>query len=234
MCGAATTSDAPCCEHCGARLATVACPSCFGMMFQGANFCPHCGARYERKQVDGAKDLSCPRCTLAMETVTIGATMLRECPKCQGLWVDTASFEHICAERERQVAVLGMAPCAGVPVSMGIEERVRYLPCPECRKLMNRVNFAGYSNVIVDVCKSHGTWFDRDELNRVVEFIRSGGLDTARRRELEELEDRQRRLKATQTAATWEVGPTDRELDFGNHSGIALIAEALGKMFRQD
>jgi Zn-finger nucleic acid-binding protein len=169
---------------------------------------------------------------MAMEAVTLGGTMLRECPKCAGLWVDTALLEHICAQRERQAAVLGMAQPADAPVCSVIEEKVRYLPCPECQKLMNRVNFAGYSNVIVDVCKSHGTWFDRDELRRVVEFIRSGGLDTARHRDLAELEARQRQLKAAQTAIAWDNRLPDRELDVGHHSGIALIAEALNSIFR--
>ena len=35
---------------------------------------------------------------------------------------------------------------------------------------MNRVQFANCSHVIVDVCKPHGTWFDRDELRRIVEL----------------------------------------------------------------
>jgi Zn-finger nucleic acid-binding protein len=169
---------------------------------------------------------------MAMEAVTIGDATLRECPKCAGLWVDTASLEHICAERERQSAVLGMAQQTNVPVSGATEEKVRYLPCPQCQKLMNRVNFAAYSNVIVDVCKSHGTWFDRDELRRVVEFIRSGGLDMARQHEIAELEARQRQLKAAQTAAAWDTRMPERELDFGHHSGISLIADALSSMFR--
>ena len=42
---------------------------------------------------------------------------------------------------------------------------------------MNRVNFARCSGVIVDVCRGHGTWFDRDELSGIVQFIRGGGLE---------------------------------------------------------
>ena len=45
---------------------------------------------------------------------------------------------------------------------------------------MNRVNFARCSGVIVDICKQHGTWFDRDELSRIVEFIHGGGLNASR------------------------------------------------------
>jgi hypothetical protein len=49
---------------------------------------------------------------------------------------------------------------------------------------MNRINFAHTSGVIVDVCTKHGTWFDADELRRVLEFITAGGLEAARAREL--------------------------------------------------
>jgi Zn-finger nucleic acid-binding protein len=63
-------------------------------------------------------------------------------------------------------------------------EAVAYAPCPVCKSLMNRVNFAHTSGVIVDVCTSHGTWFDADELRRVLEFISAGGLEAARAREL--------------------------------------------------
>lgn len=65
---------------------------------------------------------------------------------------------------------------------------------------MNRVNFAQCSMVIVDVCAKHGTWFDRDELHRIVEFIQYGGLQTARRRELQEAEEKLRRLKGQELA----------------------------------
>src|SRR6266545_2924899 len=49
-------------------------------------------------------------------------------------------------------------------------EKISYRPCPRCGKMMNRVNFAKYSGVVLDVCRAHGTFFDRDELHRVVAF----------------------------------------------------------------
>ena len=66
---------------------------------------------------------------------------------------------------------------------------------------MNRMNFAHCSGVIVDVCKPHGTFFDRDELRRIVEFIRSGGLDKARALELANLKAEHERLINAPTAA---------------------------------
>jgi Zn-finger nucleic acid-binding protein len=53
---------------------------------------------------------------------------------------------------------------------------VRYRPCPGCGLLMNRKNFGGTSGVILDVCSLHGSFFDRGELPRVLEFARRGGL----------------------------------------------------------
>jgi Zn-finger nucleic acid-binding protein len=66
---------------------------------------------------------------------------------------------------------------------------------------MNRINFARCSGVIVDICKGHGTWFDRDELSRIVEFIRGGGLEASRLKEKAELEEERRRLRQEQIKA---------------------------------
>ena len=67
--------------------------------------------------------------------------------------------------------------------------------------MMNRINFARCSGVIVDVCKGHGTWFDRDELRTIVEFVRGGGLELAREREKSEIRYERERLHAEQSAA---------------------------------
>jgi Zn-finger nucleic acid-binding protein len=196
-CGAAASSEATRCDFCGAALATVACPSCFGMMFAGAKFCSHCGAKGNRSEVTGGDTRLCPRCQAGMKTVIIGSISLLECSLCEGIWVDVDSLQQICAEREKQAAVLGMPGPPEVPAE--IEKHIRYIPCPICHQLMNRVNFAHCSHVIVDVCKAHGTWFDKDELRRTVEFIRAGGLEKARAQELEQLKNEQRKLAAARS-----------------------------------
>ena len=66
---------------------------------------------------------------------------------------------------------------------------------------MNRINFARCSGVIVDVCKGHGTWFDRDELRAIVEFVRGGGLELSREREKSEIKYEREQLRAEQYAA---------------------------------
>src|SRR4051794_18808854 len=180
MCGAACASAAVACGHCGARLATVACPSCFGMIFIGSNFCPHCGTRIDRTEEKSAAPRLCPRCREPLAAITLGSTKALECPRCSGLWIDTETFNEICADREKQAAVIG-GTSESLEPDLALES-VHYVPCPVCTKLMNRVNFARSSGVILDICKADGVWFDREELRRVVEFVHGGGLEMSRER----------------------------------------------------
>jgi Zn-finger nucleic acid-binding protein len=195
MCGAATATDAPQCQYCGARLATIACGACFGMMFIGSKHCPRCGAAAAHRADADMAARKCPRCKVDMQSVAIGTTTVRECGECFGLWLDVSSFEKICADREEQAAVLGMASPAPQRQVAVTNNRISYAPCPECSQLMNRVNFARCSGVVVDICKGHGTWFDCDELSRIVEFIRGGGLEASRAKEKAELIEERRRLQ---------------------------------------
>jgi Zn-finger nucleic acid-binding protein len=132
-----------------------------------------------------------------MDPVQVGTSSLEECGRCHGVWVDKQTVEQICASSEQQAAVLGIASVETKEQEMQLEEKIRYVPCPGCGQLMNRVHFANCSKVIVDVCKAHGTWFDKDELRRIVEFIRSGGLTLAREREIAALEAKRKRLLET-------------------------------------
>jgi Zn-finger nucleic acid-binding protein len=225
-CGAPVEPGATQCAHCGSRLAMVACPSCFGMVFAGAKFCSHCGAAIARAEVKEATKELCPRCRVDMQAVVIGETNLRECPRCEGIWADAAALQKICVDREQQSAVLGIA--TSLPVDTNDLENVRYVPCPVCKTLMNRVNFAHCSHVIVDVCRQHGTWFDKDELRRIVEFIRAGGLEAARADEMAQLERKRRELMSVQTAGSsaFDMPASSTRYD-GVGGGIAAAAANL-------
>ena len=92
---------------------------------------------------------------------------------------------------------------------------------------MNRMNFARHSGVIVDVCKRHGTWFDRDELRQIVEFIRAGGIDAARDQERAELAIEQQRLKERERAlASMPAPAAGAESDYGG------VVAAAGDLMR--
>ena len=140
-----------------------------------------------------------------MQWVRVGETDLLECQTCDGTWIEAATFERLCADRERQAAVLhsaaptarGAAPARSAPARSAPARSapVRYRPCPRCRKLMNRVNFGRSSGAVVDVCKGHGTFLDRGELHQIVRFIQGGGMERLRESQREELLEEQRKLQ---------------------------------------
>jgi Zn-finger nucleic acid-binding protein len=128
-----------------------------------------------------------------MRDVRIGVTRMLECAACHGQWVDGATFEQICADREAQAAAaLHQSPAASRPQ---VAAPVRYRKCVACGKMMNRVNFGRLSGAVVDVCKGHGTFLDAGELHVIATFIQGGGLERARTRQLEDLKDEEQRLR---------------------------------------
>ena len=148
------------------------------------------------------------------------------------MWVDVESFEKIISEREEQSAVLGAPTQVQKRTGEGSEpNKVRYVPCPECNQLMNRVNFAHCSGVVVDVCKGHGTWFDRDELQQIVEFVRSGGLEASRARERREIVEERQQLRQEQLAANFHNNPLTSVSDGEDRrSGVVSAARELLKL----
>lgn len=197
------------------------------MIFLGARFCSHCGGRIVQT-TPALTNAPCPRCHAPLQKLQLAGQELNECSKCHGVWASTQAVEGIYADREKQSSILGSAAVVGAE-KVTIEHRIRYLPCPVCRKLMNRVNFAKCSSVIVDICKSHGTWFDQDELRRIVEFIRGGGLELAKERELAALEERQRRARAANVADRFSSASASGNLSVLDWADpISEVAAVLG------
>lgn len=219
-CGAAAEPQATRCVYCKARLATISCPQCFALMFAGTRFCPACGtpaARVEQEPADGR----CPGCRKTLHRVSLGAAALLECGTCDGVWVDAADFERICADNESRAAVLHKWT---TPPPKAPERQVRYRPCVRCGKLMNRVNFGRQSGVVVDVCRGHGTFLDPGELHAIVSFVESGGLDRMRAREIQELKEEQRRLQEVQRMQAIHLGGnTSPKTGWDSSSFIELL-----------
>jgi Zn-finger nucleic acid-binding protein len=196
------------------------------MMFIGSKHCPHCGASATQPAPAQLSVMRCPRCKIDMSSVRIGAQTMRECEKCAGVWLDVAAFEKICADREQQSAVLGGASPAPSH-ELQPEQSIRYAPCPQCGQLMNRINFAKCSGVIVDVCKGHGTWFDAQELSAIVQFIRGGGLEVSRQREKHEIESQRQQLRMEEMMAANRARSRLYPSDQDRISGISATGDLL-------
>lgn len=199
-CGAPVDPSSQKCQFCSTALATVICPGCFGAVFYGAKHCLHCGEALEGRVVIHGDETprKCPRCReepLRVEVVSEAA--IERCNRCEGLWVDRETVERLVKKHReegsaRLAAAGGQLPTAGAPLKATADG---YLRCPVCQQLMWRQNFGKISGVLIDVCRAHGTWFDRDELHRVLEFVRSGGLERSARKTRDLLEAEVKQLQ---------------------------------------
>jgi len=188
FCGAPCRPDARACPHCDVALASVRCPHCFALHFTGSNFCARCGKELELEPLLDPADAPCPRCDKplsvlqgAPEGTDLDALPMHECTGCGGLFVSQKVLDAI-VRRKDPGPGSPLHPRAAPPTPGGRSvDVVRYVKCPLCHGVMNRVNFGKRSGVIVDVCKAHGVWFDRGELTEAVEFVAKGGLEASAR-----------------------------------------------------
>lgn len=234
QCGAPSSPTCARCQHCGSTLATVRCPRCFGLLFQGAKHCAHCGAPAQAparatSPEGAAAPLSCPRCGRSLVAHLTGDTLIDQCDGCGGLWIDQSAFDALLARREQEAGAAGALsnPRAG-PAAVNVAAGVVYVKCPECQRVMSRRNFARRSGVIIDVCHAHGIWFDRDELPKVLDFVRGGGLEAARRQEVAELQDQLRDTRDAQARARDAGGTLFAPTDPGDFT----LAGVLFRLFR--
>jgi len=165
-----------------------------GMMFVGTKFCPHCGGAAAQVEVGKTLRKSCPRCQVPLQNIAIAKESLDQCPHCGGMWVAVQTFDRICGDAEAQTAATGLS----LPPPVAPDPRVHYLKCPDCQSLMGRINYFRHSGVVLNVCRPHGLWLDRDQMRQVVEFIRAGGVERSKQIETEKMEDTRRSLEAQQ------------------------------------
>lgn len=211
-CGGNPPAGANHCPYCDAHLATLRCARCLANSIEGDEHCRACGHKLitpvRKLSVAPANVLDCPRCNEALVSVLIGEGAIDECTRCGGEWLDHELFDLIVKDRRDQESILAtlkaMRPSqrARTP-SVSNPEGPFYVPCPECRQVMDRRQFAAGSGVVIDVCASHGMWFDQDELSSIIRFVGEGGLEKAaervHRRRMSELARQQYRA-ATQAA----------------------------------
>jgi Zn-finger nucleic acid-binding protein len=186
-CGAPREGRATACAHCGAdftvhdRDLETVCPNCLARVSDRAQFCHHCATALMAEAIAGdTTTLACPVCgpkrPLTSRRLSDEQINVLECQKCGGFWIGLETFQ-ILLEHEAH------HPQSSAPRETPLRDpdsRSGYRPCAVCGQLMVRRNFGRGSGVLVDICGSHGIWFDAQELSQVVHWIRSGGLEAAR------------------------------------------------------
>lgn len=186
-CGALLPEKAEHCDYCRAAVTragslSLICPECYARNEETAKFCVTCGVEFRPEAIPQEQEAphSCPVCETELAVRGVGGVWVRECSKCNGLWVPGDRFESLvqrAIEAARQRTAMGLATPAAARQS--VDRNFRYRNCPACGGRMHRKNYGKRSGVIVDWCASHGTWLDADELEQIAAFIASGGLRDA-------------------------------------------------------
>lgn len=174
VCGAFARDGDRSCRHCSSLLATLRCGACFELNLPDSLHCSGCGHELGLEPIPEASRLSCPDCKLTLVAFSAGSGRLYACEGCGGQLVSHTLLRALLEARE----TIGSAAMSVVDAPRGnpLLDPVRYRPCPDCKQLMNRRNFAGTSGIVIDVCALHGSFFDAGELPRVLAFARRGGL----------------------------------------------------------
>jgi Zn-finger nucleic acid-binding protein len=228
-CGAAAGDEAPECAYCGAVILrsggtrSLICPKCYARNDEQSRFCTGCGLQFRPQHVELSITLyPCVRGCGTMAAQSAAGLPVHECTHCHGLWIPDDKLEDL-VERAAQAPALFRDRREAAPVAL----RVEYRRCPVCGALMSRRNFRRISGVVVDTCHAHGNWLDADELQRIAEFVRAGGLIRAAEQEAHE---RVLLAKSAALRARLDVGTPERVPTGGGMS--RPLAKFLRKLFQ--
>jgi len=186
-CGAAASDDAPECAYCGAVILrsggsrSLICPKCYARNDEQSRFCTACGIEFQPQRAELSVTLyPCVRGCGTMAAQSAAGLPVHECTHCHGLWIPEDKLEELVERAAQAPAIFRDRQAAEVM------PHVEYRRCPVCGVLMSRRNFRRISGVVVDVCHEHGSWLDADELQRIAEFVRDGGLVRAAEQDAQE------------------------------------------------
>ena len=105
--------------------------------------------------------MACPRCGNTLAEQLVGSHTLRGCETCGGMFLEPAAVETL--ERTRDEAIL-RAAARFMPIRLPVPPSLRLLlSCPFCQIPLVRLEL-GETGHAMDICSSHGTFFERGEL----------------------------------------------------------------------
>ena len=112
--------------------------------------------------------MNCPVCNTPLIILELNNVEIDHCTKCDGLWLDGGELEVLLEN-----SFHGSELLASFQVDPRASEKK--FKCPICGKKMEKVLCGKDENILIDRCKNHhGLWFDKGELEDLIE---SGGLD---------------------------------------------------------
>lgn len=118
----------------------------------------------------GRRKPHCPRCDKPLAPVKSAGPAMVGCATCHGVWVDRKMFGQISPThaKARKLGAARWARGAGAKAAQRIK-------CPICYYWMDATDFEKCPELVIDVCRRHGTWLDANELHSMLRFLKDGG-----------------------------------------------------------
>lgn len=162
------------------------CRSCSAPLEPDTNRCHYCGVRND-VDLQAKQDFTveiphseriCPQCNIALQTIGLKVNShlyIERCHECFGLFFDPGEIETLLDSAVPGAETINIKHIQAINDDRYQSEQVKYVKCPVCRILMNRVSFGYRSGVVVDRCGKHGIWLDNGEITHLMEWKKAGG-----------------------------------------------------------
>ena len=112
--------------------------------------------------------MDCPGCKEPMVVLELEEVEIDYCAECGGVWLDAGELELLLEGAEAEERLMNSFACDN-------KHKEDLVKCPICLKRMEKVSCGEGGKVRLDKCKKNdGIWFDKGELEDVLE---SAGLD---------------------------------------------------------
>ncbi len=116
--------------------------------------------------------MECPVCKNQMIILELEQVEIDHCPACKGVWLDSGELQLLTEEKNLTDNFLN----SYITVDDYPEKKYK---CPVCKKKMKKIKFTKDKDdyLILDLCQQDGLWFDKGELQEIIEWIGSKKQD---------------------------------------------------------
>ncbi len=107
----------------------------------------------------------CPKDHQPMLAIEYNGVEIDFCPECEGIWLDSGELEFLAASGNEASPWL-----SSFSVAKDVSEKK--VKCPRCQSKMDKVRSNLFLHVVIDSCRlGDGFWFDKGELQRILERV---------------------------------------------------------------
>jgi len=118
-----------------------------------------------------------PSCTTPLTAHAVARGVALGCARCGGVWLDNVASQTI--TRALDSTARAMADAYSAAAAVPFPRAATGGPCPTCRAALVEVRVTA-GGIHVDVCAAHGTWFERHELQGLIDaFARARAAEAA-------------------------------------------------------